>query len=53
MVRSDGIPYERAPIEDWLKERDTSFVPRETLLSKDVVPNTALKKVLNELGVIT
>ena len=39
--------YERASIESWLKDHDTSPLTNETLSSKLLVPNRALKSLID------
>lgn len=53
VVCTDGFSYERAAIDSWLEIHDTSFVTGETLSSKFLVPNRALKNRLQELGLMT
>lgn len=52
VVTSDGLSYERAAVEAWLKDHSTSFVTGQPLPSKALVPNRALKKRLQKLGMI-
>merc|ERR1740117_193091 len=48
VVCSDGHTYERSSIEEWLKEHNTSPVTGAILEFKHLVPNRALRKVIQE-----
>lgn len=52
VVCTDGESYERAAVEGWLAEHDTSFVTHERLSSRAIVPNRARKTRLRDLGMI-
>ena len=43
---TDGQSYERAAIEQWLAEHDTSPATGAALGSRDVTPNIALRKAI-------
>lgn len=48
---SDGYSYERAAVEDWLKNHDMSFMTGELLPDKFVVHNRSLKSSLEDLTI--
>jgi hypothetical protein len=43
VVASDGYTYERETIEKWLCDHDWSYSTRETLPSKELIPNKSIK----------
>lgn len=47
---SDGGSYERSAIKDWLAEHDTSPMTGWRLDSKSIVPNRALKSLIEALS---
>jgi hypothetical protein len=49
VVVADGYTYERAAIEAWLLDHDTSPVTHEVLLDKKVMPSITLKKMIAKL----
>ena len=46
----DGLSYERAAIESWLREHDTSPLTGEPLPSKMLIPNTALRNQIRRVS---
>jgi hypothetical protein len=50
VVASDGFTYERSTIEDWLRENDNSPTTGSELLTKELIPNNSLKRVLHLMG---
>ncbi len=46
----DGHTYERAAIESWLKNHDTSPLTNEKLASKILIPNHQLKSLIAEFA---
>ena len=50
VVAMDGHTYERACIERWLLDHDTSPMTNLALPSKQVVPNLALRKELDSIA---
>ena len=46
----DGHTYERSAISKWLKTKGTSPKTNEPLLSKELVPNHALKSIIRDWG---
>lgn len=49
VMTSDGQTYERSEIEKWLKDNDTSPLTGIKLLTKTIVPNHALRTVIQTL----
>lgn len=49
VVTSDGHTYERATINQWLEEHATSPLTGLLLKRKELIPNVALKNVIDEL----
>ena len=47
VVAADGHTYNRADIEKWLKEHDTSPLNHEPLEHKMLVPNMAIRRQIN------
>ena len=45
VILADGYSYERAAIEAWIKDYDTSPVTGAKLGHKDVIPNISLRQV--------
>ena len=48
VVASDGFTYERAAIEKWLSEKNTSPKTNEALPDKRLVPNTSFKILIRD-----
>ncbi|EQC28378.1 hypothetical protein SDRG_13925 [Saprolegnia diclina VS20] len=48
VVTADGQSYERAAIERWLTDHDTSPATNQRLPSRALLPNVALKKAIDE-----
>lgn len=48
VICSDGHTYERSAISKWLKKHNTSPVTNKPLKSVNLIPNRALKKVIEE-----
>ncbi|CAE7033450.1 PUB51 [Symbiodinium sp. CCMP2592] len=49
VVASDGTSYERRAIEHWLQSHRTSPLTNLPLASDDLIPNNALRSVIQEL----
>ena len=49
VILEDGHTYEREAISDWLKFRNTSPNTNQQLSSKVMIPNIALKNLIQEL----
>ena len=49
VVCADGMTYERAYIESWLLQHDTSPLTNQPLAHKLLVPNIALKQAIGEM----
>ncbi len=47
VVAADGHTYNRVDIEKWLKEHDTSPLTHETLEHKLLIPNMAIRRLIN------
>jgi len=48
VTTSDGFTYDRANIERWLREHDTSPVTNQRVGNKTLVPNTSLRILIAE-----
>ncbi|PRP78817.1 WD repeat, SAM and U-box domain-containing protein 1-like [Planoprotostelium fungivorum] len=48
VIATDGHTYERWAIEDWLRRSDTSPLTNLKLRGKDLVPNYALRQLMQE-----
>mmetsp|Transcript_6365 Transcript_6365/g.3599 ORF Transcript_6365/g.3599 Transcript_6365/m.3599 type:complete len:95 (+) Transcript_6365:49-333(+) len=48
VIDPEGISYERAAIEDWLRKDPTSPVTRSPLQVSDLRPNRALRDIIDE-----
>jgi len=46
VIAKDGITYERSAIEAWLREHGTSPSTRERMRIRDLVPNRAIRELL-------
>lgn len=49
VVAQDGHTYEKSAIEKWFRSKDTSPLNGGPVLSKEVLPNHALKKLIQDL----
>lgn len=47
VVAADGHTYERSDIEEWLKNNDTSPMTNERMEHKLLIPNLALRAVMD------
>ena len=47
VVAADGHTYNRADIEKWLKEHDTSPLNHEPLEHKILIPNMGIRRQIN------
>jgi len=50
VVASDGFTYDRSTIEGWFRENDNSPTTGSELLTKELIPNNSLKRVLHLMG---
>eukprot|EP00551_Chaetoceros_affinis_P010482 CAMPEP_0203664068 /NCGR_PEP_ID=MMETSP0090-20130426/1554_1 /ASSEMBLY_ACC=CAM_ASM_001088 /TAXON_ID=426623 /ORGANISM="Chaetoceros affinis, Strain CCMP159" /LENGTH=787 /DNA_ID=CAMNT_0050527179 /DNA_START=123 /DNA_END=2486 /DNA_ORIENTATION=+ len=48
VIARDGVTYERSAIEAWLSEHGTSPSTRERMRVRDLVPNRAIKELLEQ-----
>eukprot|EP01121_Diplochlamys_sp_Union-15-3_P017136 TRINITY_DN5973_c0_g1_i1.p1 TRINITY_DN5973_c0_g1~~TRINITY_DN5973_c0_g1_i1.p1 ORF type:complete len:193 (+),score=29.58 TRINITY_DN5973_c0_g1_i1:84-581(+) len=48
VIAADGFSYERMAIEDWLKKSNTSPMTNLPLENKNLIPNLALRKIIQE-----
>jgi hypothetical protein len=46
VILKDGHTYDRSAIEEWLSKHDTSPMTGARLISKELIPNYALKKMI-------
>jgi U-box domain len=46
----DGHSYEKSAISEWLKTRDDSPVTGQPLAAKDLLPNHALRQMIQAAG---
>ena len=47
---ADGQTYERAAIAAWLQEHGTSFVTRVPAKTQNLIPNHALRSIIQAAG---
>ena len=45
---TDGYTYERGAIHDWLAYKSVSPMTKETLYSKELVPDIEVRELINE-----
>ena len=45
-IAADGHSYERAAIEAWLQDHDTSPVDSHVMLHKRIVPNLSIRSLV-------
>ena len=50
VVASDGFTYDRSFIEGWFRENNTSPTTGGELLTKELIPNNSLKRLLHLMG---
>lgn len=48
VIAKDGITYERSAIEGWLREHGTSPTTRERMRIRDLIPNRAIRELLEQ-----